>query len=172
MTGAAEKAVYDQHQNSVDDPGYRQFLSGSFLAVADRVPAGARGLDFGCGPGPALADMLQGEGYPVALYDVYYYPDKSVLGRQYDFICLTEVIEHLGRPAMVLPELWDMLCDRGWLVIQTQRVRNRDAFIRWRYPDDPTHIAFYAETTFAWLANHLGACHWELVTRDVVVFQK
>jgi hypothetical protein len=65
-----------------------------------------------------------------------------------------------------------MLSDRGWLVIQTQRVRNRDAFIRWRYPDDPTHIAFYSEATFAWLANHLGARQWELTSRDVVVFQK
>jgi 2-polyprenyl-3-methyl-5-hydroxy-6-metoxy-1,4-benzoquinol methylase len=172
MSGPAEKAVYDQHQNIVDDPGYRQFLSGPFRAVADRLPGGARGLDFGCGPGPALADMLEESGYRVALYDLYYYPDKSVLERQYEFICLTEVIEHLGQPEMVLPELWGMLSDRGWLVIQTQRVRNRDAFIRWRYPDDPTHIAFYSEATFAWLANHLGARQWELTSRDVVVFQK
>lgn len=172
VSATEEKAEYDKHQNDVEDPGYRTFLSRPWQAVCDRVPAGCSGLDFGCGPGPALASMLKEAGYSIDLYDLFYYPDTSVLARHYRFICLTEVIEHLASPAEVLPQLWRQLDAGGWLIIQTQRVRDREAFARWRYVDDPTHIAFYSEATFAWLAGYLGAKHWEVADWDVVVFQK
>jgi 2-polyprenyl-3-methyl-5-hydroxy-6-metoxy-1,4-benzoquinol methylase len=172
LSATAEKAEYDRHENDVDDPGYRRFLTRPFTAVTERLPAGARGLDFGCGPGPALAAMLEESGYDVTLYDLYYYPQAEALTRHYDFICLTEVIEHLSDPARVLTQLWALLNEGGWLVVQTQRVRNRAAFEHWRYVDDPTHIAFYAEDTFAWLARQLDARHWDITGRDVVVLQK
>lgn len=172
ISPAAEKAEYDKHRNDISDSGYRTFLTRPWRAVCDRVPTGSRGLDFGCGPGPALASMFEEAGYRVALYDLFYYPDSSVLTGHYHFICLTEVIEHLANPADVLSDLWRQLEAGGWLVIQTQRVRDREAFAHWRYVDDPTHIAFYAEATFAWLAEYLGAQHWELADRDVVAIQK
>lgn len=172
VSAAAEKAEYDKHQNEAGDPGYRRFLSRPWQAVCDRLPPGSEGLDFGCGPGPALAGMLEDAGYPMALYDLFYCPDRSVLARRYHFICLTEVIEHLASPAAVLPSLWRQLEAGGWLVIQTQRVRSREAFAGWRYVDDPTHIAFYSEATFAWLARYLGADHWAVADRDVVVLRK
>lgn len=172
VSAAAEKAEYDRHQNKVYDPGYRRFLARPWQAVCDRVPAGSAGLDFGCGPAPALATMLEETGYSVSLYDAFYYPDKAVLAGRYAFICLTEVIEHLASPAQVLPELWGLLEDDGWLVIQTQRVRDREAFAHWCYVNDPTHIAFYSEATFAWLAEHLGARDWDVADRDVVVLRK
>lgn len=172
VSAAAEKSEYDKHQNNTEDPGYRKFLTRPWQAVCDRVPAGSSGLDFGCGPGPALASMLEEAGYSVDLYDLFYYPDTSVLARRHRFICLTEVIEHLASPAEVLPKLWRQLEACGWLIIQTQRVRDREAFARWRYVDDPTHIAFYSEATFAWLAEYLGAKHWEVADRDVVVLKK
>jgi 2-polyprenyl-3-methyl-5-hydroxy-6-metoxy-1,4-benzoquinol methylase len=108
----------------------------------------------------------------VSLYDVFYYPDTLALTRCYRFICMTEVIEHLASPAEVLSGLWQQLKAGGWLVVQTQRVRDREAFARWRYLDDPTHIAFYSEATFAWLAEYLGAVTWEVADRDVVVLKK
>ncbi len=172
ISPAAEKAEYDKHRNDISDPGYRTFLTRPWQAVYDRLPAGSSGLDFGCGPGPALASMLEEVGYRVVLYDLFYYPDRSVLTRHYHFICLTEVIEHLCNPADVLTDLWRQLEAGGWLIIQTQRVRDREAFAHWRYVDDPTHIAFYSEATFAWLAEYLGAQHWEVADRDVVAIQK
>lgn len=172
LSPAAEKAEYDKHRNDIGDAGYRTFLTRPWRAVCDRVSVGSLGLDFGCGPGPALASMLEAAGYRVALYDLFYHPDSSVLTRRYHFICLTEVIEHLGNPAVVLTDLWRQLDAGGWLIIQTQRVRSREAFARWRYVDDPTHIAFYSEATFAWLAHELGAQHWEVADRDVVAIQK
>ena len=52
---ADEKAPYDLHRNEPDDPGYRRFLDQLGAPLCERLGAGDRGLDFGCGPGPALA---------------------------------------------------------------------------------------------------------------------
>ncbi|MBA4731810.1 MAG: 2-polyprenyl-3-methyl-5-hydroxy-6-metoxy-1,4-benzoquinol methylase, partial [Alcanivorax sp.] len=59
---ADEKAQYDLHRNEPDDPGYRRFLDQLGAPLCERLSAGARGLDFGCGPGPALARMLEERG--------------------------------------------------------------------------------------------------------------
>lgn len=172
ISAQAEKAEYDRHENTLDDPGYRRFLSPTLHAVTRRLPEASQGLDFGCGPGPALAAMLEEEGYSVALYDLFYRPDSEILQRHFDFITLTEVIEHLGKPAEVLPMLWQRLRPGGLLAIQTQRVRDREAFRHWRYLHDPTHIAFYAPATFHWLAARLGAQEVSFEADNVVVLVK
>lgn len=167
-----EKAEYDKHENEVGDPGYRRFLSRALNAIVREAPPGARGLDFGCGPGPALALMLEEAGYPTALYDLYYRPDETVWQAGYDFIVLTEVIEHLARPDRELSRLWHRLEPGGCLVIQTQRVLDQAAFRRWRYIHDPTHIAFYAEATFHWLARWLGADSLDFPDRDLALLRR
>lgn len=154
---AAEKQVYDQHDNRPDDPRYRRFLQGAHDVVVQRLSPSAQGLDFGCGPGPALAAMLNDSGYPTTLYDRYYYPDTAALAQRYDFITLTEVIEHLAEPGQVLESLWTALSPGGLMVIQTQRVKDQQAFRQWRYLHDPTHIGFYSIATFDWLAQSMNA---------------
>lgn len=89
---SAEKAVYDGHDNQVDDPRYRHFLMRAFGEVLSRVPPPASGLDFGCGPGPALIAMGREAGYQMAGYDKFYANLPDLLTRQYDFITSTEVI--------------------------------------------------------------------------------
>lgn len=172
VSAEREKAEYDRHENTLDDAGYRRFLARTFNAVVERMPEGSQGLDFGCGPGPALAAMFEQAGYSIALFDLFYRPDSEVLQRHFDFITLTEVIEHLGSPAQVLSGLWQQLRPGGLLAIQTQQVRDQQAFRQWRYIHDPTHIAFYSPATFNWLANWLGAASWEAVGRDVVLLHK
>lgn len=168
---AAEKAVYDLHQNAADDSGYRRFLSRVAEPLLARLPAGASGLDFGCGPGPVLAEMLAAAGHSVALYDKFYFPDASVLQGAYDFITATEVVEHLEQPRAVLEQLTGLLRPAGWLAIMTKRVRDQAAFARWHYIQDPTHIVFFADHTFIWLAQHLG-CQLTVCGPDVVLLQK
>ncbi len=43
LTAAAEKAEYDQHQNSPQDTGYRRFLGRLFNPLATKLAPGARG---------------------------------------------------------------------------------------------------------------------------------
>jgi SAM-dependent methyltransferase len=147
-----EKAVYDGHDNQVDDPRYRSFLMRAFGEVLSRLPPPASGLDFGCGPGPALIAMGREAGYQMAGYDKFYADFPELLTRQYDFITSTEVIEHIATPRAVLDGLWACLKPGGILVLQTQRVLGDERFKSWRYRHDPTHIVFFAEASFRALA--------------------
>ncbi|ABM61858.1 class I SAM-dependent methyltransferase [Halorhodospira halophila] len=152
-----EKAVYDQHQNAVDDPGYRRFLARVADPLMATVPPPAQLLDFGCGHGPALAAMFREAGYRTAVYDPFYYPDPAPLRERYELVTATEVVEHLAEPAAELDGLWGCLRPGGWLGIMTKRQPPAEAFPTWHYLRDPTHVAFYAEATFHWLARRWGA---------------
>ncbi|MFU1634592.1 class I SAM-dependent methyltransferase [Aeromonas veronii] len=168
---AAEKAVYDGHDNRVDDPRYRTFLMRAFGEVLSRVPTPASGLDFGCGPGPALVAMGREAGYQMAGYDKFYADFPELLTRQYDFITSTEVIEHIAEPRAVLDRLWACLKPGGMLVLQTQRVLSDERFKNWRYRHDPTHIVFFAEASFQVLAASWQA-ELSFPHADVAVLQK
>lgn len=168
---AAEKAVYDGHDNRVDDPRYRTFLMRAFGEVLARVPLPASGLDFGCGPGPALVAMGREAGYDMVGYDKFYADFPELLTRQYDFITSTEVIEHIAEPRAVLDRLWACLKPGGMLVLQTQRVLGDERFKNWRYRHDPTHIVFFAEASFRVLAARWQA-ELEFPHADVAVLHK
>jgi len=153
LSAAEEKAYYDLHENRPDDPGYRRFLGRLFTPLKDCLAPNSRGLDFGCGPGPALAKMFEEAGHSVALYDIHYAPDETVLTARYDFITLSEVVEHLAEPGRELDRLWAALVPGGVLGVMTKRVRDAQAFKTWHYITDPTHICYFSDATFRWLAD-------------------
>lgn len=152
-----ERARYDLHQNDPDDPGYRSFLARLADPLLERIPPNSEGLDFGCGPGPTLSRLFTDAGHRVALYDPFYAPDCSVLGRRYAFVTASEVIEHLHDPCRDLDLLWSLVDDGGWLGLMTESPPEGEAFDRWHYKNDPTHVAFYPAETLRWLARRWGA---------------
>ncbi|SMF29340.1 Methyltransferase domain-containing protein [Alteromonadaceae bacterium Bs31] len=166
-----EKAEYDKHQNSLDDPGYRTFLSRLFDPLLDGLPENARGLDFGCGPGPALGKMFEERGCLVALYDQFYARDANVLQKKYDFVTATEVVEHLRQPSESLRLIWDLIVPSGYFGLMTKLVINKKRFKSWHYKNDPTHIIFFSIDTLNYLANSWNA---ELfcVADDAFIFRK
>ena len=153
LSAAAEKAEYDKHQNSPHDTGYRRFLGRLFTPLLAKLEPNARGLDFGSGPGPTLSVMFAEQGHSMAIYDLFYAPDASVLTQIYDFITATEVVEHLAQPGKVLTQLAAQLSPGGYLGLMTKRVTSPEAFARWHYISDPTHISFFSEETFRWWAQ-------------------
>lgn len=157
LSPVQEKAEYELHQNAADDAGYRRFLARLFDPVSQRLTPHSRGLDFGCGPGPALSVMFQEAGHSMAIYDPFYAPDPAPLQQQYDFIVASEVVEHLHHPRHELDRLWSCLKAPGLLGIMTKRVISQDAFSRWHYKRDLTHVCFYSSDTFRWLAVHWDA---------------
>lgn len=156
-----EKREYDQHNNDVTDPGYRRFLARLSQPLTEQLEKGAKGLDFGCGPGPALAQMMCESGFSMATYDPIYQPNPKVLANQYDFITCTEVVEHLHRPYQVFSQLRQLLKPGGWLGIMTQFQTEDSAFANWHYRRDPTHVVFYKAQTFEVIAAQHG---WKVVT--------
>lgn len=167
-----EKAIYNLHSNSPDDEGYRRFLSRVSSPLLEKLHQGpAQGLDFGCGPGPTLSVMLEEAGHQVALYDPYFSPDKSVLEHSYDFITCTEAIEHFNTPAKEWRLLLSILKPGGWLAIMTKLVIDAEAFSRWHYKNDPTHVSFFSRNTFMYLAKRDGL-QLEFVGSDVILMRK
>jgi SAM-dependent methyltransferase len=155
----AEASYYALHQNQVDDPGYRRFLAGLTGPLLERVPPASHGLDFGCGPGPALAHMLREAGHRMTVYDPLFFPDDVALAARYDFITLSEVAEHLHDPAAEFARLFGLLRPGGLLAVMTGFVPPVSGFERWHYHRDPTHVVFYRPSTFRFLAmRHDADC--------------
>ncbi len=171
LSEEGEKAEYLLHQNDPRDVGYRQFLQRLADPLLQRLSKPSRGLDFGCGPGPTLHLMLQGGGHTLAVYDKFFANDVTVLEQDYEFITATEVVEHLSDPGGTLSLLWKLLLPRGFLALMTKRVTDKEAFSRWHYKNDPTHIAFFSESTFLWLADQWQA-ECDFYGSDVVIFRK
>lgn len=171
LTIDEEKLVYDQHENHPDDPGYRKFLSQIFAPVCELIKSPARGLDFGAGPGPTLSLMFAEAGYDMAIYDPVYAPDESVLVAEYDFITATEVFEHLFFPGKEIEKLISILKPSGWLGVMTGRIPSECKFSDWHYIRDPTHVCFYAEKTFHWIASRYNL-RLNLLDNDVYLLQK
>ncbi|ABM01648.1 class I SAM-dependent methyltransferase [Shewanella amazonensis] len=167
LSAEEEKAEYDKHDNGEDSPGYRSFLSRTLTPLLPRLNPGDKGLDYGCGAGALLAKMAAEQGFEFAAYDLYYFPDRAVLTDRYQCVTLTEVIEHVADARALLDELSSLLAPGALLAIMTKRVLSAEAFGRWHYKNDPTHINFYSDETFAWIAAERG---WalEIVDKDVV----
>ena len=166
-----EKAVYDLHQNSPDDPEYRRFLSRLFKPLLDRIKPKSRGLDFGSGPGPTLSVMFKEADHEMAIYDPFYARDDSVWDEKYDFITATEVVEHLHHPGEVLDRLWSGLKLGGILGLMTKLVVHREVFADWHYKMDPTHVSFFSVNTFTWLGKHWHT-KAEFVDNDIILLRK
>lgn len=153
-----ERARYDTHNNDPFEPGYRAFVGRIIPPLTAGLPKGSAGLDFGSGPdssgGSALSLQLGEQGYPTRVYDPLYVPDSSVFAERYDFVVLTEVLEHLFA-LQVLKELVSLLKESGRLGVMTKLVRDQAAFTTWHYIRDPTHVCFFSRETFTWVAEQL-----------------
>lgn len=176
LSSKDEKAEYDKHNNTQGDAGYQRFLGRTWFPLLERLKLRAdfkslRCLDFGCGEGAVLSAMAKQDRVKIANYDLYYHPNDSLLFKDYDVIIMTEVIEHVADARGLLNQVDNMLLPKGIVAIMTKRVIDQQAFSRWHYKNDKTHINFYSNKTFEWLAADKG---WqiEFIDNDVVFLTK
>ena len=144
---------YLTHNNDVNDPRYKKFLSNLMLPLIERMKLNSIGLDYGCGPGPALSLMLKEKGYQMFNYDPFFHPKKSNLLKKYDFICCTETVEHFHNPFGEFTRFNELLNDGGIIGIMTNFHSEQDIFENWFYIKDPTHVVFYNKKTFQIIAK-------------------
>lgn len=166
-----EKAEYELHQNSSHDEGYIRFLDKLLSPLSLYFEPNMDVLDFGCGPGPVLGELMAKKGMNVKLYDPFFahYPEN--LDQGYDIITCTEAIEHFHTPSIEWQCWLNILKPKGILGIMTKRVIDKQRFATWHYKNDPTHVSFFSEATFRYLALRDGFSV-EFPTNDVVLMKK
>ncbi len=153
LNKSEEKSRYNLHENFIENIGYRNFLSQVISPIKQRLSKGALGLDYGSGPSPVLATLLEIEGYKMDFYDPYYADNQEVFNKKYDFITLTEVAEHFYYPAVEFKKILQLLKPNGYLVVMTYRTDTIADFKNWYYQKDPTHVCFYSNKSFEYIAS-------------------
>ena len=144
-----EKERYLDHDNSHQNEGYVEMFEDFIKKVIDPYLKGkAKVLEFGCGPGPVLADLLAEKGFRVDKYDPYFYPELDFKEKKYDLITSTEVFEHFSDPGKEIDFLYKLLKVGGYLAVMTSFHPGPEEFPDWWYSWDPTHIVFYNLKTF------------------------
>ena len=154
VSEAEEKSRYEQHNNDVEDPGYRRFAGPMVREVRRQFGPKHQGLDFGAGTGPVVATLLREKGLSVALYDPFFWNDPGLLEKRYDYIVCSEVIEHFKAPAREFGLLRSLVRPGGALFCQTELYSEKTDFRAWYYRNDCTHIFFYHADTLAWIRAH------------------
>lgn len=162
---------YRSHNNDTFDVDYRDFLSRLLDELLPYVVPGNSALDYGSGPGPALAAMMSEAGLSVTTYDPFFDPDRSSLETRYDVVTCTETAEHFVTPGIDFAQLDAVLKPSGWLGIMTGMLDSWDQFQDWYYHRDPTHVSFYSRRTMLWIAAKYS---WEsfFPRKNVVLFNK
>ncbi len=171
LSRSDEYAHYCTHQNEIYDPEYRKFLSKLSMPLKRKLTYHKVGLDYGCGPGPALAAMLEEDGYQMQKYDPFFFPNKKIFSKKFDFITCSETVEHFYNPNFEFIMFDRILKPKGIIAIMTNFLNKDLRFENWYYRQDPTHVVFYSTTTFNIIARQRG---WEVQfpARNVVLFNK
>lgn len=156
MSIKEEKKRYENHENHLLDEGYRQFLEPSVQAIKQFYQPSLSGLDYGCGPYPALAQILLEQQIEVDIYDPLFFPKKDfskTCSKKYDFLVSTEVVEHFYDVSKQWQKMFSCLKEKAQVIIMTQRHSELINFPQWHYWRDETHVSFYSEKTLSWIAQ-------------------
>ncbi|MFH2113518.1 MAG: class I SAM-dependent methyltransferase [Spirochaetota bacterium] len=162
----AEEARYLKHDNSTRTKGYTAFLERLMEPVIHKLDqrgegqGKSRGLDFGSGPYPMLAELMAERGYPLEIYDPLFAPrDRAwFLDHPFDFILCCETAEHFYRPFDEFSFMVKLLAPQGFIAIMTSLRRADSKITTWHYARDETHVALYSKKTMGWIAGHFGFC--------------
>jgi transcription initiation factor TFIIIB Brf1 subunit/transcription initiation factor TFIIB len=152
LSSNEEKEIYNLHENDPNDSRYHDFMNRLLIPFREYIKGD--GLDFGCGPGPVVSTMLKDESVNIFEYDPIFKKAPELLNREYDFIIATEVIEHIYNLKEDFEKILSLLAPLGALGLMTSFYPDdMNNFKGWGYKNDPTHVRFFSEKTFHWIAD-------------------
>ncbi|MEA2102554.1 MAG: class I SAM-dependent methyltransferase [Thermodesulfobacteriota bacterium] len=149
-----EKKRYATHENNIENEGYVKFLKRVLHPMLSYLDNRMLGLDYGCGPGPTLSQLVRQQGIACDDYDPFF--AINPIRPPYDFIFSTECFEHFHNPEKDIRRIYSLLKPGGLLGIMTDRWTTLEKFDKWYYTKDPTHVSFYHANTFNYICNRYG----------------
>jgi hypothetical protein len=166
ITEADEKKRYDAHENDENDSGYSDYLKDIAGSIQKYISPSETGLDFGSGRTKLLAKHL--EPNLVLSFDIYFHPDFELLSKEFDFVILSEVIEHLRDPRSEMLKLASL----GKKFFIKTKWYPETGFSGWFYKRDITHVQFFHEKSFQELAKICGFKDFQKIGNDLYLFTK
>lgn len=165
-----EKERYLNHQNSLTNEKYMNYIASLSNPLLKFIQPGAKGLDFGCGPAMALSEVLSKKGIKCKSYDPFFFP--LLTEESFDFIFAVETVEHFHEPFKEFKKIVNLLSQNGLLFIITSFCNLNTDFKTWYYSRDITHVSFFKEQTFVWLSEKMNLKIKYTDNLNTVVFQK
>lgn len=173
QTFSLQKQRYDLHENDPSDEGYRRYFQHFLDWVLPQAGEPGNSLDFGCGSSTLLADMLAQRGWKPTAYDPIYHPQQDYRDTLYDLITAVEVFEHLHDPDATFGMLAGLLGKEGYLAIRTEFVPDSiEAYLRWYYRQDPTHVVFFTPEAFGQLCARWGCSYVADNSKNMLLVRK
>lgn len=170
-----EKERYLLHQNSNDNLGYVNWLSGIVDCAMHEIDLkGKNILDYGCGHTPVLPEILKGKVPHIGridYYDLYFFPDLD-FSEGYTCIFSVEVFEHFRDTYKEAAQVFSLIETGGYIVISTRLLPEENKFASWWYIQDATHISFYSLRTFKWFAETFSLKIVFFDGKSIIIFQK
>ena len=148
-----ETQRYREHNNDLNDSRYLEYLLKTFNKISTYLSGDEKVIDYGCGPTKGLEKALEKTGYDVTSFDPIFFPknlDKKV---QADVIFCSEAIEHSYEPIKVFDHWEALISGKGWVTLRTAFHPGLDHLKGWWYLNDPTHVGFFSEATWKWIAE-------------------
>ncbi|PKM99215.1 MAG: hypothetical protein CVU78_07425 [Elusimicrobia bacterium HGW-Elusimicrobia-2] len=151
-----EKERYLKHTNGQGEAGYAKMLEEFIkICVTPFTHAPGPALDYGSGPKPVLAGILEKRGYKVDIYDPFFAPATNFDPEKYGIVTAVEVIEHMKCPLSDIRIIADILKPGGIFAGRTMFLAKED-FALWWYRFDITHISFYSRESLSYIALETG----------------
>jgi SAM-dependent methyltransferase len=149
-----ETARYLLHENTLSNEGYVRMFLEKIALIKQYCPGIHSVLDYGCGPEPVLAKLMERDGFDCDTYDPYFFPGYPE--KKYDLVISTEVFEHFRDVRAELKRIKSLLDAGGFLAVTTLFHDTAGNFGEWWYISDPTHICFFGIRTFDWIGKEFG----------------
>lgn len=163
---------YQFHNNSCQDLEYINYLSQLIKPIESLIGPNFEHLDFGCGLESGFELLLRNKVKKSYLFDSYFHNENINLERTYDLITASEVVEHFQNPQNEWLKLKQMVSPNGFLAVMTMLYDDQTNFKTWWYKNDITHVVFYHQKTFSFLASLL---EMNIVYNDlkkIIIFKK
>lgn len=183
-TEAESRRRYLLHENTEDNRGYMEYLSGiirrALALFPDVPPEGTspkapprRALDWGSGPNPTASRLLEAAGWEVFSWDPLFSRDVLPPEGAFDLVLSIETAEHFRDPRREFAALGACLKPGGKAVIHTHLAPERDEdFLSWWYIQDITHLSFYSRRSLEVLAGAAGLVLDTVEGGKLAVFRK
>ncbi|WOT05286.1 methyltransferase domain-containing protein [Shewanella youngdeokensis] len=129
------------------------------------------GLNFGRTLDSKSLRRITQRGHQINQYDPSIAPWNKQLMQHYDFICCYRVFEHFRLPNKEWALISELIKPGGWIAISTPLLTELNGFDKWHHKNNLTHVSFYQQQSFKYLAESVG---FKLLfaANDLILVQK